>query len=107
MRVNNQKAKQKFRGTKVWKEFRARVRHEQINDPVTGQKLSRLANLHHMNLDETHYEDLSIRDNFVFLNRKTHETVHFLFSKVHPRQWRKRILALIKILKQMEKINSR
>lgn len=103
--MNNQKAKQKFRASKRWKEFRDRVRHEQINDPVTGAKLTRMAQLHHKDLNEEHYEDLSVRDNFVFLNRKTHDTVHFLFSKAHPKQWRKRILALIKILKQMEKIN--
>lgn len=105
--MNNQKQKQKFRASKKWKDFRDTVRHEQQNDPVTGSKLTRMAQLHHKDLNEEHYEDLSNRSHFVFLNVKTHETVHFLFSKVHPRQWRKRVLALIQILKDMEKINSK
>lgn len=102
-----QKDKTKFRASKKWKEFRDRKRREQKVDPITGAKLTRLANLHHLDLNETHYEDLSDESHFVFLNRKTHETVHFLFSKSQPRQWRKRVLALIKILKKMENINSR
>ena len=105
--MNNQKQKQKFRASKKWKNFRDIVRHEQQNDPVTGAKLTRMANLHHLCLDETKYEDLSKREHFVFLNQVTHKCVHFLFSKANPRQWRKRVLALIKILKQMERINSK
>lgn len=102
-----QKDKTKFRASKKWRDFRDRIRHVQEKDPVTGAKLSRMSNLHHKDLNEEHYEDLSDESHFVFLNKKTHETVHFLYVKSKPREWRKRVLVLIKILKEMENINSR
>lgn len=102
-----QKDKTKFRASKKWKEFRDRKRKEQKVDPITGAKLTRMANLHHLDLDETHYEDLSDESHFVFLNQAMHKTVHALFLKSKPREWRKRVLALINILKEMENINSR
>lgn len=107
MRLNNQKAKQKFRASKKWRDFRDKKRKEQMVDPITGAKLSRLANLHHLDLNEEHYEDISDESHFIFLNQMMHKVVHALFLKSKPREWRKRILALIKILKQMEKINSK
>ena len=106
MRKNNQKAKQKFRASKEWKSFRDKIRHEQVKDPVTGQKLTRMANLHHLDLCEDHYEDISNEDNFVFLNQMTHKCVHFLFSKAHPKQWRERLEQLKIILEKMEEINA-
>ena len=105
MKQNHQKEKTKFRASKRWKEFRDRKRKEQLKDPITGAKLGRMANLHHMNLDETKYEDISNEDNFVFLNKMSHDVVHFFFSRKEPKRWRKRILAIIQILKKMEKIN--
>lgn len=36
-----------------------------------------------------------------------HKVVHALFVKSKPREWRKRVLNLIKILKKMEKLNSK
>lgn len=102
-----QKNKTKFRASKKWKEFRDKKRKEQKVDPITGAKLTRMANLHHLDLNEEHYEDLSDESHFVFLNQAMHKTVHALFLKSKPREWRKRVLALIKILKEMENINSR
>ena len=102
-----QKDKTKFRTSKKWRDFRDKKRKEQKVDPITGAKLTRMANLHHKDLDEEHYEDISNEDNFVFLNKKTHDVVHFFFLKSKPTEWRKRVLALIKILKEMENINSR
>jgi len=102
----SQKDKTKFRASKKWKDFRDRIRHSQVTDPVTGAKLGRMANLHHKDLNEEHYEDLSNEDNFVFLNKMTHDVVHFLFSKKDPKRWRKRIAALTEILEQMERINT-
>lgn len=102
-----QKDKTKFRASKKWKEFRDRKRKEQKVDPITGAKLTRMANLHHLDLNEEHYEDLSDESNFIFLNQAMHKVVHALFLKSKPREWRKRVLALIKILKEMENINSR
>lgn len=101
-----QKDKTKFRASKKWKEFRDKMRKEQKTDPITGAKLTRMANLHHLDLNEDHYEDLSDKSHFVFLNQMDHKIVHALFLKSKPKEWRKRILALITILKKMEKINS-
>lgn len=102
-----QKDKTKFRASKKWRDFRDRKRKEQMVDPITGAKLSRLANLHHLDLNEEHYEDISDESHFIFLNQMMHKVVHALFLKSKPREWRKRVLALIKILKEMENINSR
>lgn len=106
MKKNNQKAKNKFRATKKWKEFRDKKRKEQKVDPITGAKLTRMANLHHCDLNESHYEDLSNEDNFVFLNQMSHKVVHFLFLKSKPSEWRNRIKNIIPILEKMEKLNS-
>lgn len=100
----DQKQKQKFRASKEWKQFRDKIRHEQVNDPITGARLTRLANLHHLCLDETKYTDLSNEDNFVFLNPFSHKVVHFIFGK-HGKDWRKRIEKLIEICERMEALN--
>jgi hypothetical protein len=105
-RKNNQSAKTKFRATKKWKEFRDHMREKQKVDPVTGQKLTRMANLHHCLLDETKYDDLSNEDNFVFLNQMTHKVVHWFFTKSKPKQLRERLENIIPILEKMEKLNS-
>lgn len=108
-RVSEQKkygqdAKRKFRATKKWKEFRDYMRNKQKVDPITGQKLTRCANLHHLNMHEEFYEDISNEENFVFLNQATHDTIHFFFLKSKPTEWRKRLLRLIPYLKKMEKL---
>lgn len=108
MRKNTQKAKTKFRATKKWKDFRDRMRDKQDKkDPVTGQKLTRMSNLHHKDLDESHYEDLSEEDNFVFVNQVTHKVIHWFFSKSKPKQWRERWERLRPILEDMEKLNTK
>lgn len=102
---NFQKEKTKFRSTKAWKEFRARMREKQKTDPVTGAKLTRQSNLHHMDLNEDHYTDISDESHFVFLNNATHKCVHFLFLKSKPKEWRNRLERLIPILEEMERLN--
>ena len=102
---NFQKEKTKFRSTKAWKEFRARMREKQKTDPVTGAKLTRNANLHHKLLDEARYTDISDESHFVFLNQATHKVVHFLFLKSKPKEWRNRLERLIPILEEMERLN--
>lgn len=104
MKKSNQTAKRKFRASKEWKDFRKYMMNKQKVDPVTGNKLTKMFNLHHLDLDENHYEDISNENNFVCLGYKTHELVHFLFSKTKPKQWRERIKRLIPILERMEAI---
>lgn len=105
-KLSNSKAKNKFRASKKWKEFRNKKRKEQKVDLITGAKLTRMANLHHCDLDESHYADLSNEDNFVFLNQMSHKVVHFFFLKSKPSEWRNRIKNIISILERMEKLNT-
>ena len=46
---------------------------------ITHKKLYKSANLHHIDLDEKHYEDISNENNFVFLNKSMHDVVHALW----------------------------
>ena len=103
----DQKAKKKFRDSKRWKEFRRQMYEQSGREcAVTGYKLTKLWQLHHMDLVEEHYENLN-PENFVCLSWNMHKVVHALFVKSKPREWRKRVLNLIKILKKMEKLNGK
>ena len=106
-RIMNSTERKKFRYTDKWRNFRKKIIEEQKVDPVTGSKLTKMCNLHHCNLDEDHYDDISNRDNFVALNLETHKVVHFLFLKSRPKAWRQRIKGLIKILEKMEELNGK
>lgn len=76
-----QKEKTKFRATVKWKQFKANIQSKQHNiDPITLKPLYKGANLHHCDLNSNHYTDISNEDNFVLLNKHTHETLHFLFN---------------------------
>ena len=71
--------KAKFRQTKEWKEFRKRIFEKQDGkDVITGKKLYKGYNVHHCDMSEANYEKL-IEENFVALNKQTHEVLHFLF----------------------------
>lgn len=101
---NNQQWKQKFRNSRKWKEFRQRIKDKQKVDPITGQKLTKCFNLHHMILTDNveEYTDISNEDNFVGLNNYSHKTVHYICTR---KDWRKRLLNLIALVKKMAKIN--
>lgn len=105
-RKNTQREKRRFRDSKRWKEFREHMKALQENRcQITGAKLTKLWQLHHMDLDENNYQNLD-DDNFVCLSWNMHKVVHALFVKSKPKEWRSRILNLIRILKRMEKLNS-
>ena len=71
--------KAKFRQTKDWKAFRKRIFDKQDGkDIITGKKLYRGYNVHHCDMSEANYDKL-IEENFVALNKQTHEVLHFLF----------------------------
>ena len=77
MRTRDIKAK--FRQTKEWKEFRKRIFDKQDGkDVITGKKLYKCYNVHHCDMSEANYNKL-IEENFVALNKQTHEVLHFLF----------------------------
>ncbi len=101
-----QKDKRRFRDSKRWKEFREHMKTLQNETcQITGARLTKLWQLHHLDLDENNYQNL-IDENFVCLSWNMHKVVHALFVKSKPKEWRIRILNLIRILKRMEKLNS-
>ena len=103
----NAAERKKFRYSEAWKNFRKKLMEKQKVDPITGNKLSKIANCHHLSLDENKYDDISNEDNFVMLSKLSHDCVHFLFLKSDPKAWRKRIKGLIKILEKMEELNGK
>ena len=71
--------KAKFRQSKEWKEFRKRMFEKQDGkDIITGKKLCKGYHVHHLDLSAENYDQLT-EENFVALNKQTHETLHFLF----------------------------
>ena len=77
----SQKKKSRFRASKIWLAFRHKISVKQKGlDYITHAKLRKMSNLHHMDLDEKHYTDLSNEDNFVFLNHSSHRWIHEIFS---------------------------
>lgn len=77
--MKNSEKKSKFRQSKEWKEFRKRIFDKQDGkDIITGKKLYRGYNVHHLDISAENYDKL-IEENFVALNKQTHEALHFLF----------------------------
>lgn len=76
----NQKKKRNFRSSKKWKLFRHKKNVEQKGlDPITKKKLCKGCNLHHRNLSEDDYENLENENDFVMLNKQTHDSLHWLY----------------------------
>lgn len=79
------KAKQKFRSTSTWKNFRQLLRKERRVDEITLQPLRSGFQVHHMILhgrgsDEESYQDLSDKKNFRCYQAMTHRVIHWLFN---------------------------
>lgn len=78
--LKTQKEKTKFRSTAKWKKFRLEMKKRQQGLCfITHKKLLKGANLHHLDLNPEHYEDISKKDNFIFLNKSMHDVVHTLY----------------------------
>lgn len=75
-----QKEKSKFRRSSKWKNFRNYLRRKRCVDYITQKPLYAGWNLHHLDLDKNHYEDISDESKFECLNKKTHDVVHFLYQ---------------------------
>ena len=103
-RVSAQSWKKRFRQSKKWREFRQRMRERDVKDYVTGSKLTKMFNLHHLLItsDEAEYTDLTDENKFICLNNKTHDCLHFLWGK----DWRERYRKMGELLELMDKINS-
>jgi hypothetical protein len=99
----SQSLKTKFRRSAKWTKFRRHMKAKQKTDPITGSPLTPTCSVHHLDMREENYEDLSDETHFVALNATSHETCHFLWQ-AHG-GWRHAVLSLIRILKAMERIN--
>lgn len=76
----SQKKKRDFRASKIWKLFRHQKNIEQDGlCYITHKKLLKGANLHHLDLDEKNYTDISDPSHFVFVNKSIHEVIHTLW----------------------------
>lgn len=75
---SSKEIKSKLRRSREWKEFRKNLITKQQIDPITKKKLTAGCNCHHLDLNVNHYSDLK-EENFVILNRQSHEIIHFLF----------------------------
>lgn len=103
----NTDSKNVFRRSKAWHTFRENIREKQKTDPVTGAKLSKNYNLHHLDLNADNYTDISDETHFVGLNSTTHSMIHYLFGDTrHRNDWRKRLIQLENLCILMEEINN-
>lgn len=75
----NEKKKKSFRNSKAWLSFRHEMIVRDKIDYITGRKLLKGCQVHHLNLDPEQYKDLN-QDNFITLNKNTHSFIHWLFD---------------------------
>ena len=93
-------AKAKFRQSKEWKEFRKRIFDKQDGkDVITGKKLYKGYNVHHLDMSAENYDQL-IEENFIAVNKQTHDALHFLF-----RYYQKDPTVLDRLKTFLEKMN--
>lgn len=101
MRYND---RNEFRQSQEWKNFRENKAIEQdYLDFVTGEPLTDNWNLHHLDLNQSHYFDISDPSHFVALNKTTHNIIHRLFLE----DWEKQVLdeKEVYILSKMKELN--
>lgn len=74
------KKKKAFRQKKIWKTFKHQMNVKDKGiDRLTGRKLLRGYELHHLDLRPENYSVLN-EDNFVSLNKMSHKVVHFIYG---------------------------
>ena len=73
-----QAAKTRFRRSARWTKFRRHMKAKQKVDPITGSPLSPTCSIHHLDMREENYEDLSDETNFAALNPQSHEITNIL-----------------------------
>lgn len=77
--MKNSDRKAKLRATKEWKSFRIKIAEKQDKkDIITGKPLRKGYNCHHLCMSAENYDKL-IDENFIALNKQTHDALHFLF----------------------------
>lgn len=74
-----QKHKSQVRRSKHWQCFRRKLKSIRRCDEITLMPLRAGWNLHHMDMSDGNYDDLSDEDKFRCYNRLTHKLIHWLF----------------------------
>lgn len=75
-----QDEKKKFRMSAEWKKFRQKKKKEANSiDWITKLPLTKTWNLHHLDMRDKYYKDLSDEAKFMSLNKDTHEFIHWLY----------------------------
>lgn len=98
------KRRQCFRGSSAWKALKAKVAQAQGNKCfVSGRPLKSRANLHHLDLDLSHYEQVADMSRFVYLSADIHDAVHTLYKC--PVGWKKALENLANVLQRMDELN--
>ena len=76
--MTSQHKKTKFRQSYKWKRLRNKLKAERKYDEITDEELYPGWSLHHVDMNESHYTNISNENNFMCLNRQTHEFLHWL-----------------------------
>lgn len=101
--MKNKDIKSKFRASKIWKEFRKHMFDKQNGkDIITGKKLYKCYNVHHLDMSAENYEKLD-EENFIAVNKTTHEVIHSLFRYYKTDETILEKLEII--LKRMKELN--
>ena len=75
-----QKEKTKFRSSSKWKSFRQELKKEQKVDFITRRPLLKGFAVHHLDMRDQYYTDLTKKEKFICLNKKMHkDIVHELY----------------------------
>ncbi len=101
--MKTQSRKSKFRSTSKWKKFRKGMKAKCKVDYITNRPLIKGWNLHHLDLNSDHYEDISNESHFCCLNKTSHELVHWLFRY---KDWRDVLNRTKELLQHMEELNN-
>lgn len=79
------------------------LKDERQRDELTNKPLRKGWQLHHLDLNETHYTDLTDKAHFSCLNQLSHKMVHFAYRYYcKDKQFVDR---LVNILEKMDEIN--
>lgn len=101
--MKNSDKKAKFRKSKEWKEFRKKIYDKQNGkDYVTGKKLYKMYNVHHLDMSIENYDKLD-EDNFIALNKQMHDVIHILFR--YYKNDKTILSRLEQILEKMDELN--
>lgn len=76
----NKKEREKFRRTSTWQKTRAAARAKTNIDYITKEYLTRLWELHHLDLNVKRYDQVDDLNKFLPLNPTTHDFVHFVYK---------------------------